>query len=300
MNVFSAHPPFSLHLVHSKNGAPVGCGIVERIPVRENELVSATTTNLTMSGVSSDVLVHAIKPDVACYFGRAQNLEPNLISYLNTKKSRKGSDCTIPNGCGVHIHNGPSCLNKTTQGSHAYNRKTLQIDPWLSSKYHATDENGDAYFTGCVEMGVSSFIGNTFIVRSNNGKRVSCGVLKGDMKNAFVLIDPKSDQSLGELGTVVNYTSLKTKSNLLNIEAKFIKPYKSVRVTFDNPKRSFCEKAAPFSVFGDERGNFHGEAIPLGSHVVTAIPYVENNCNGSPGNKLSQKFVVVLEQVRKE
>ena len=163
-----------------------------------------------------------------------------------------------------------------------------------------TDENGDSYFTGCVEMGVSSFIGNTFIVRSNNGKRVSCGVLKGDMKNAFVLIDPKSDQSLGELGTVVNYTSLKTKSNLLNIEAKFIKPYKSVRVTFDNPKRSFCEKAAPFSVFGDERGNFHGEAIPLGSHVVTAIPYVENNCNGSPGNKLSQKFVVVLEQVRKE
>jgi hypothetical protein len=203
-----------------------------------------------------------------------------------------GKDCNFTNGCGIHIHNGTSCFNVTTQGGHVYNRTTIPIDPWLYTMYHATDANGNAYFSGCVENGVPSFIGNPFIVHSNNGTRVSCGILEGDAKNTFILIDPITDQPIGPLGTV-NYTSLGTSSNLLNMEAKFVKPYKSARVTFDNPKRTFCEKATPFSVFSDIRGNFRGQTIPLGSHVVTATPYAADNCTGLPGNILSQTFDVV-------
>jgi hypothetical protein len=142
-------------------------------------LSNTTTSNLTKSGVSSNVVVRTVAPDIACYFGFAQNLEPNLISYLNDNKTLMGKDCNFTNGCGVHIHNGTSCFNVTTQGGHYYNKTTYPIDPWLYTMYQASDNNGDAYFTGCAETGVPSFVNRPFIIHSNNGTRVSCGLLKG-------------------------------------------------------------------------------------------------------------------------
>jgi hypothetical protein len=233
-----------------------------------------------------------VNPGIACYFGLARNLEPNLVSYLNTNQSLMGKDCNVTNGCGVHIHNGTSCFNFTTQGGHIYNKAIFPIDPWLRTMYHATDQYGDAYFTGCVETGVPSFFDHPFIIHSNSGSRVSCGLLKGDASR-FDLIDPITDLPIGPLWSVVNYTTLGTSSNLLNIEAKFLEPYKSARITFDNPKRIFCEKASPFAIFGDKRGNFLGKVIPLGSHLVTALPFSGDNCSGQPGVKLSKTFEVV-------
>jgi hypothetical protein len=67
---------------------------------------------------------------------------------------------------------------------------------------------------------------------------------------------------------------------------------KSVRLTFDRPKRSYCEGRAPYSVFGDNNGNFLDATIPLGSHLVTATPYARTGCKGRAGVPLSKNFTV--------
>jgi hypothetical protein len=275
--------------VHSKNGTRIGCGIIERVPSGTNQLLHTNTTNLTVSGVTSNVVVQPIE-DVACYFGSAKKLESNLISYLNKNNTLMGRNCNFTNGCGVHIHNGTSCFNRTTQGGHYYNEVTYPIDPWLYTMYHSTDKNGNAYFTGCAETGVFDFTKRPFVLHSSNGTRVSCGLLRDDTKDGFVLINPTTDLHIGPLPSVIDYSTLSTSS--LNIMAKFVEPYKSALVTFDNPRRKTCEKTAPFSVFGDNKGNFAKAIIPVGYHDVSAVPFVSTNCTGAPGETLFQSILI--------
>lgn len=177
---FTFFPTPALPVVHSKNGTRIGCGPIVKVPVGQGKLLSSSTTNLTKSGVKSDVVVQTIEPDIACYFGGAQNLEPNLVSFLNKNKTLMGMNCNFTNGCGVHIHNGTSCFNTSTQGGHYYNSVTYPIDPWLFTMYPATDRVGSTYYTGCVETGVPMFVNRPFVVHSNNGTRVSCGLLNSD------------------------------------------------------------------------------------------------------------------------
>lgn len=107
------------------------------------------------------------------------------------------------------------------------------------------------------------------------------------------LIDADSDSAIELLGDFVNYGSIRTPS--LNIEASFSVdlPVESVRLTFDNPKRSFCKGTAPFSVFGDSNGNYFGKSLLVGSHLVTATAFSEANCQGTASSELSQSFEVL-------
>jgi hypothetical protein len=275
----------SMNIVHSMNGTRIGCGIIERVP---SGTLHAKTTNLTVSGVTSKVVVQQIG-DAACYFGSAKNLEPNLVSYLNKNKTLLGMNCNFTNGCGVHIHNGTSCFNSTTQGGHYYNQSTYPIDPWLYTMYHSTNQYGDAYFTGCVRTGVDDFTNRPFVVHSNSGSRISCGLLRNET-DSFLLINPTTDLPLGPLPSVIDYSTLSTST--LNIMAKFVEPYKSAQITFDNPLRYVCEKTTPFSVFGDNKGNFAKAVIPVGYHEVSATPYTTSNCTGVPGEKLFKSILV--------
>jgi hypothetical protein len=138
-------------------------------------LLTTSTDSLIETDVVSQVTVYEVNMGTVCYFGSAINLEPNLLSYLSTDDA-VGPNCNFTNGCGVHIHNGTSCLDKNSQGGHFYNAPE---DPWLNTMYTSTDATGDAYFTGCVETGVTegSFVDRAFIVHSDNGTRVSCGLL---------------------------------------------------------------------------------------------------------------------------
>ena len=187
-------------LVHSKNGTRIGCGLIEKVPVGQGKLLSSSATNLTKTGVMSKVVVQTIEPDIACYFGGAQNLEPNLVSFLNKNKTLMGMNCNVTNGCGVHIHNGTSCFNTTTQGGHYYNKSTYPNDPWLLTMYHATDSVGSAYYTGCAETGVRSFAGFPFMVHSNNGTRVACGLLQGDGPTSAPNKAPSTPKKCGLFG----------------------------------------------------------------------------------------------------
>ena len=208
--------------VHTKNGTRVGCGIIERVPVSESTMLKTTTTNLTKSGVSSDIVIHTMEPDVACYFGMARNLEPNLISFLNKNESLMGMNCNFTNGCGVHIHNGTSCFNTTTQGGHYYNKATYPVDPWLYTMYHATDNMGNAYFTGCAETGETIFINRPFVIHSNNGSRVSCGLLKDSyvkpsVQNVAYRASIKSLVPPSNVSTVNGFVTIFTESNKFTI-----------------------------------------------------------------------------------
>jgi hypothetical protein len=168
--------------VHSQNGTRIGCGKIEVVPnyTTSEKVLSSGTSNLTSSGVSSQVTVYTIQDDEVCYFGSAKKLEPNLLSYLSTNPTG-GTNCNFTNGCGVHIHNGTSCFNRTTQGGHYYN---TPVDPWLYTMYLSTNAQGDAYYTGCVQTGVTggapAFTGRAFVVHSDNGTRVSCGILSAN------------------------------------------------------------------------------------------------------------------------
>ena len=55
-----------------------------------------------------------------------------------------------------------------------------------------------------------------------------------------------------------------------------------------------CERLLPFSVFGDQSGNYHSYPIPIGAYSVSAVPYTQADCQGPPvqGNTISNHFTV--------
>lgn len=111
----------------------------------------------------------------------------------------------------------------------------------------------------------------------------------------FVLVDGETNNVTHVLGDIVDYSASYMLSPMINIQAIFSDdpPVESVRMTFDNPPRSFCKGTPPYSVFGDSNGNFFGKAIPIGLHAVNATAYAESDCQGAEVAMLSQSFEVV-------
>jgi hypothetical protein len=157
-------------IVHSANGTRVACGLLEK---KTSNLFTTATKALGSAEAEAQITVYMPGEEGLVYLsGMAASLEPNLRGPPN------GTDCTAPNGCGVHIHSGGSCFNVTTQGGHYYDNETLTMDPWAYVYYNLTDSDGHAHFAKTVDMGgITSIDGRTFIVHSNNGSRVSCGIL---------------------------------------------------------------------------------------------------------------------------
>jgi Cu/Zn superoxide dismutase len=76
-----------------------------------------------------------------------------------------------PNSCGIHIHEGMTCANKTLVGGHFWNDMNGTIpDPWLDAVY--TDGQGSV----SVEYGYSwaDTAGRSFVIHDINGTRVTC------------------------------------------------------------------------------------------------------------------------------
>lgn len=109
---------------------------------------------------------------------------------------------------------------------------------------------------------------------------------------AFLLMNSITDLVLGKLETSISYSRLPTsRLNIQSLYASDVAP-RSVRMTFDNPPRNFCENVPPFSVFGDSNGVFFNGTIPVGRRVVTATPYNASNCQGPAGPVQSQEFLL--------
>jgi hypothetical protein len=106
-----------------------------------------------------------------CYFGKAYGLERELVS---VNAETPGTDCTADDGCGLQVHSGVSCANSMTQGGHYY---STVDDPWTTTGYRTTDADGVALFFDCISTGEANMEGQAFVVRANDGSRVSCGLL---------------------------------------------------------------------------------------------------------------------------
>jgi hypothetical protein len=151
----------------------VACGILQEAD--HNMLVLKTeTTPLEDSSVTAEITAVAgyRKAGEVCFFGSASGLERELVSF---NADPVGTDCTAVNGCGVHVHRGESCLNTLMQGGHYY---STAEDPWTATGYLTTNgEGSSAIFFNCVSTGETEFEGRAFLVHSDDGSRVSCGLL---------------------------------------------------------------------------------------------------------------------------
>lgn len=62
-----------------------------------------------------------------------------------------------------------------------YDTEVFSEDPWARVGYLTTDDDGFAYYVDCLQTGETEFDGRAFILHSNNGSRVSCGLLARDL-----------------------------------------------------------------------------------------------------------------------
>lgn len=67
----------------------------------------------------------------------------------------------------------------------------------------------------------------------------------------------------------------------------------SVSIRISGPiNESRKENSAPYSLFGDNRGDYNGKSLPEGNYTIEAIPYSEPDLAGTKGNLLSIGFTV--------
>ena len=107
----------------------------------------------TSDSVSGKVVVFSMGDETSvAYGGFVSNLENGL----------EASTCTAANGCGVHLHEGKSCETTDAALGHYFVDTVVAEDPWTEVRY-SSDENGDAKFSGIVEVGTDDFVGRAFV-----------------------------------------------------------------------------------------------------------------------------------------
>jgi len=147
----------------------------------EDAAMSAYTLNPEATGfVTVMATVQENIPDSVCYLGYATGLSPNVESFLLDTGSQQ---CDTKNGCGTHIHEGPSCATKDRQGSHYYDEVELAEDPWQREAYLSTGSAGETVMIGCVitGSGATGFADSrVFLLHDHLGDRVLCGLLEGE------------------------------------------------------------------------------------------------------------------------
>merc|ERR1712187_713102 len=92
-----------------------------------------------------------------------------------------GAGSGVPNGCGIHVHSGRSCLDDSSVGGHYYS-SSLSSDPWSPVVYVA-GSSGSAAGDASVDTGttLSQVAGRAFVVHElSNGARIACGILEVD------------------------------------------------------------------------------------------------------------------------
>src|SRR5439155_26795594 len=111
---------------------------------------------------------------------------------------------------------------------------------------------------------------------------------------SFRLIDASTDEAIGTLadGGVLNLASLPRKMNIQAIVSAGGNSG-SVRFTYDGVDILPVENVAPFSLAGDDNGDFKNWTPRLGTHTLRAIPYAGKDLAGAEGTEKVITFTVV-------
>jgi hypothetical protein len=114
---------------------------------------------------------------------------------------------------------------------------------------------------------------------------------------SFTLINADTDQPIASFnplnsGVSLNLATLGTRN--LNIRANTSPAtVGSVRFGFDGTASYRTESGAPYSLAGDNNGNYSAWQPRVGLHTVTATPYTRSNARGTVGKALTITFNVI-------
>ncbi|MDF0716104.1 DUF5011 domain-containing protein, partial [Muricauda sp. 334s03] len=111
---------------------------------------------------------------------------------------------------------------------------------------------------------------------------------------SFNLIDAESDIIIQQLsdGDVLDLNSLPT--NNFDIQAITTNDVGSVRLELSGTMvATRTESYAPYALFGDVSGNYHGATFTTGTYLITGVPYSAPGLGGDQGTTLSLSFSIV-------
>jgi hypothetical protein len=106
----------------------------------------------------------------------------------------------------------------------------------------------------------------------------------------YTLVDAQLDTDIMPLRSY----SMNEVAELLNIRVDITACSPSVveSVYIDLDRTTLCENFAPYTVFGDKKGDYHGKAIGRGRHIIQATPYTQDGCKGTAGKSNTRVFTV--------
>ncbi|MCH6236487.1 fibronectin type III domain-containing protein [Cognataquiflexum rubidum] len=184
--------------------------------------------------------------------------------------------------------------------------KTLQLGTTLSpsnaSNKTVTWTSSDPSIAGVSSTGLVTGIKSgsaNITAKSQDGNftatsqiTVSTSVPLGISGFTLVNADTDSDINTISTGTIIDINQIKGIN--LNIRVN-TNPATvgSVSIKLTGPvSESITENVVPYSLFGDNRGNYNGKILPEGNYTLEAIPYSDTDLGGTKGNLLSIGFTI--------
>ena len=107
----------------------------------------------------------------------------------------------------------------------------------------------------------------------------------------FVLVDATSELDILPIidGSTIDINSLGT--DKFSVRVNTTEVTESTYIALSGPRNySRTENVTPYSLFGDNAGQYFGRSLPPGSYTITATPYSEDHLNGAQGKALSIRF----------
>jgi ELWxxDGT repeat protein len=107
---------------------------------------------------------------------------------------------------------------------------------------------------------------------------------------AYYLINADTDQRIRLLseGDTLDLAHLPSNLNIQVVTNPSV--VGSVRVQYFS--RNFVESVAPYSLFGDNNGNYNSGNLQLGNNIVLATPYTQKSGGGTAGTSLRTGFFI--------
>ncbi|WP_394750499.1 Ig-like domain-containing protein [Spongiimicrobium salis] len=123
---------------------------------------------------------------------------------------------------------------------------------------------------------------------------ITLEVLEGPEVASFTLVDADANAIIGPLadGDVIDLATLST-SSLSVIAETGDTPVGSVVFDLNGENGVQTENFAPYTIAGDNDGNFNGINFPLGANTITATPFSGPNGTGDAGSAATVSFTVV-------
>jgi len=103
-------------------------------------------------------------------------------SMTGTDDFCNGDGVRAKNGCGLHIHEGTSCLKSADVGGHFYSEDHFLghngSDPWEDVVYYSDRRHSVGTTSLVIGKEMRDILGRAFVVHDHSGIRVACGVIK--------------------------------------------------------------------------------------------------------------------------